>query len=277
MAEKQVRDRELFAVFREETSIGVGDPYKDLNPVPERYKGKQFEAPYQPKGKGSDAMIDKNMKLTTPGDVYHDQLQVERIIQKKLGMKSIVDKPFMPSNVTPKLCGSGSMYGYITPPILDTDPGGGAALLERQAWRDAGGKRKIYAVPAKKGSYGYPLQDRTLGQTKFEYVADTYDYGRVLDRRLKAESRARFIKPFVATGVTGRGITPISSSQPPANGPASLDSPSGKRGGSAPSSQQGNPMMHSRSWKPSNPAAKGRGFGTISSIPYIPNPSRPVG
>jgi hypothetical protein len=34
--------------------------------IPERYKGKQFDVPYQPKGKGADAMIDKNMRLTTP-------------------------------------------------------------------------------------------------------------------------------------------------------------------------------------------------------------------
>jgi hypothetical protein len=33
---------------REEPSLAAGDPYKEPDPTPGRYKGKQFAAPFQP-------------------------------------------------------------------------------------------------------------------------------------------------------------------------------------------------------------------------------------
>lgn len=38
----------------------------------------------------------------------------------------------------------------------------------------APGKRNIYVSPAKKGTFGYPWQDRSIGNTKFEFIPDEY-------------------------------------------------------------------------------------------------------
>ena len=52
------------SVFADPLSLSLlASPLYLLQPTPERYKGKQFAAPYQPSGKGRDAMIDKSLVL----------------------------------------------------------------------------------------------------------------------------------------------------------------------------------------------------------------------
>jgi hypothetical protein len=69
--------------------------------IPSRYKGKQFSAPFQPKGCGPDAMIDKTTPLRVPGDTYLSPHEVQKKLGKSLG-KNITDKPFRPSAPCPK-------------------------------------------------------------------------------------------------------------------------------------------------------------------------------
>lgn len=42
-----------------------------------RHKGKQFGVPFQPRGTGPDGMIDKDLKLTVPGDTYRDPYSLQ--------------------------------------------------------------------------------------------------------------------------------------------------------------------------------------------------------
>jgi len=254
-------DRELFGVFREEKSINAGDPF--IKPPPKvapRHAGKQFGVPYQPKGSGPDAMIDKTTKLTIPGDMYTDQFDIQRALEKRDG-KPISSKPFVPAHPAPKSAGSGDLYGIFGRPkeLLDTDPSTAAKGLGTQK-SEADKRKKIYASPAKFGTFGYPVQDRTIGGTRFDYIPDEYAPGRNLDRKLKAEARAKFTKPFVSTGRTGKGITPIPYNTVPGPEKRSIDF----RSSSADASR--------KPWRQTNPPAKGPGYGTINKLVYIPDP-----
>ncbi len=55
----------------------------------------------------------------------------------------------------------------------DTDASLGARS-GRPRLNDADRKRNIYCNPAKKGTYGFPLQDRSIGQTRFDFIPDEY-------------------------------------------------------------------------------------------------------
>jgi hypothetical protein len=62
-----------------------------------RHKGKTFGVPFQPKGNGRDAMIDKKTLLRVPGDVYIDPL-----VHTKESKSSIHAKAFFPVGDTKK-------------------------------------------------------------------------------------------------------------------------------------------------------------------------------
>lgn len=234
-----VRDREMFAVFREETTLAAGDPYKDPDPIPSRYKGKQFGVPFQPKGCGPDAMIDKTTPLRVAGDTYLSPHEVQKKLRNS--GKNITDKPFRPSAPCPKSSGPGSTYGLIGPPILDTDPSMAARTSSNIK---AIGKRNIYA-----GKY-VPGPDQGT-----KYMANAYAPGAEISRKLRQEAKAKILKPFVAMGRTGKGIaltTNYSGGGPERVRPHTT--------GSIP-----------KAWKASGVSQTGRGdYGCLSRLQYVP-------
>ncbi|KAF5838296.1 hypothetical protein DUNSADRAFT_3092 [Dunaliella salina] len=225
-----------------------------------RHKGKQFGVPFQPKGKGPDAMIDKNLRLTVPGDKYIEPYN----LQKDLGAsKSIHGRAFVPPTGSKSLGGSGTIYGLFGNPkdMFNTTP-----LMSQQKppTPPVQGKRNIYVSPPKRGTYGFPIQDRSIGGTRFDFVPDEYCRGRLLDKELKKEARARIPKPFISTGRSNKGFEPMSSYM----GPSAPQSQS-QRAQTTPS------VHHSRAFKAPNPPQKGQGYGTLGKFEYIPNPSLP--
>lgn len=70
--------------------------------------------------------------------------------------------------------GSGTMYGVFGKPenMLDTDASASASNRDKPSAADK--KKNLYTNPARKGTYGFPWQDRTIGSTKFEHVPDEY-------------------------------------------------------------------------------------------------------
>ncbi|KAJ9515690.1 hypothetical protein QJQ45_002669 [Haematococcus lacustris] len=357
---------QLYGTFREETGVLLGDPYgvgyKDQLVIAgvaaahetddsssschvsmatpaglQRHHGKQFAAPFPPKGTDQDGLLDKATKLTvevqldaaactigqpaalcqqllattaikskkkkkkkrtTPGDHY----QEPRDLAKEVGShRQIHGKPFVPGSgpkdrlyltavtyltvsqltyltaVTyltvsqlayllqlrwPPMrsrCGSGSLHGIFGPASgqLDTDASLGSRSPNKLLTASLDGKRSIYVNPSKKGTYGYPLQDRSIGQTRYDFIPDEYMRGRILDREMKREARAKVPKPFLATSVTNKSPLTVA-----AIGPATKLA---ARGGSAPSDNR-------KPWKASNPAPRGRGYGALSAIEYIAAP-----
>jgi hypothetical protein len=65
-----------------------------------RHKGKGFGVPFQPKGTGPDAMIDKTTKLTIAGDTYVEPYSLQKGLEK--GKGSIHAKAFIPVGGTKK-------------------------------------------------------------------------------------------------------------------------------------------------------------------------------
>mmetsp|Transcript_22931 Transcript_22931/g.58550 ORF Transcript_22931/g.58550 Transcript_22931/m.58550 type:complete len:305 (-) Transcript_22931:609-1523(-) len=243
---------DLYGTFNEEKSVYIGDPYQQHKYELSRHKGKTFNVPFQPKGKGPDAMIDKTTKLTIAGDTYIDPYSLQKDLSKR---SSIHAKAFVPVGGTKKMAGSGSLYGIFGPPreLLDTDASLGAKS-GRPASSPVAGKRNIYVAPQKKGSFGFPWQDRSIGGTRFEFIPDEYQRGRILEREMKREARAKIAKPFVSMGRTGKGIVPLSPTMPAEPPP--------------PRPPKDNSIK--KAWKAPNPPQKGVGYGTISKIEYVP-------
>mmetsp|Transcript_23167 Transcript_23167/g.68867 ORF Transcript_23167/g.68867 Transcript_23167/m.68867 type:complete len:317 (-) Transcript_23167:489-1439(-) len=257
--DKALRDRELFAVFREEASLANGDPYQPSNPTPDRYKGKQFGAPYQPKGSGHDAMIDKTTLLCVAGDTYLDPHMVDRALTRAMG-QPISDKPFKPAAVPPKPPHAGSTVGMIGDPMLDTCP---TMRAQTSANVKAESKRNLYVNPPKKGTYGFPDHDRTIGGTKLVYIPDMYAPAAALTRKMRAEARARFVKPFCASGRTGSGIVPTVNYMGGAGERRQRPMTTGS-------------LRHDKPWRSAPPTVKGKGdYGCINKTVYIPQMSTP--
>lgn len=259
-------DREYFGVFREEESLAGGDPYHQHAYKHSRFGGKQFGTlGVQGKGGntvGPDGLIDKTMKLTVGGDTYLDAREVEKKLTKQLGGENVSTKAFVPVNPAAKSTGAGSLFGTFGPQesLVDLDASASAHRPKQTTMADR--KRNLYVNPPKKGSYGYPVSDRTIGQTKLAYIPDTYAYGRTLERQMKKDARAKINKPFVGMGRTGRGIEPAPFLSSP--GPDT-------RPGKASTANTG------PRWKPANPATKGKGdYGCINKLEYVPNPEKPT-
>ncbi|KAL6760705.1 hypothetical protein V8C86DRAFT_2550287 [Haematococcus lacustris] len=247
---------QLYGTFREETGVLLGDPYGVGYKGLQRHQGKQFAAPFPPKGTDQDGLLDKATKLTVEGDHY----QEPRDLAKEVGShRQIHGKPFVPGSGPKDRCGSGSLHGIFGPASgqLDTDASLGSRSPNKLLTASLDGKRSIYVNPSKKGTYGYPLQDRSIGQTRYDFIPDEYMRGRILDREMKREARAKVPKPFLATSVTNKSPLTVA-----AIGPATKLA---ARGGSAPSDNR-------KPWKASNPAPRGRGYGALSAIEYIAAP-----
>ncbi|KAG1659550.1 hypothetical protein FOA52_015354 [Chlamydomonas sp. UWO 241] len=246
---RSLRDRELFSTFREEPSIAAGDPYKEANPIPERFKGKQFAAPFMPQGTGMDAMIDKTTPLTIPGDVYLDPHVVDRMRSQNAG-KPITDKAFKPVGTAPKSPHAGSTFGLIGDPMLDTCP---TAAAQTSSTVKALGLKNLYVQPAKKGTY-----DST-------HMPDAYDPGSGISRSMRQAARAKIGKPFVSSGRTGRGIVPVINNM--------------GAGGEIPKqrAQSAGSATHAKPWRSAPPTIKGKGdFGCINKTEYVSGGYVPV-
>jgi hypothetical protein len=59
--------------------------------------------------------------------------------------------------------------------------------------------RAIYTSPSKVGGPGFPISERTLGRTTFQYFPDEYLRGRTLDKTLKSKARERINAPFIGS------------------------------------------------------------------------------
>ncbi len=79
------------------------------------------------------------------------------------------------------------------------------------------------------------------------------------------QAKAKINKPFVSTGRTGRGIVPM-----PYTATSGPDAKDGSRSQSAP------PDSSRKAWKQSSPPQKGRGYGCISKLVYVPCPETPT-
>ncbi|KAG1666761.1 hypothetical protein FOA52_004597 [Chlamydomonas sp. UWO 241] len=218
-AETTQREREMYATFREEsslTSTAGGDPYRDSfsQDVPARWKGKRFCVPQPVKGNGHDAMLDKELKLAAEGDVYLEPFMVERTLAKGLASSLPVlstGKAFRPSAV---LTGS-----LISPTPYDTDAS--AACARPKVTDDRlKGKKNLCVQPGHKGGFGYPLSSRSIGTFTLDYMADEYNPGGRLSRELRQKARDALGKAFVSTGCPGHGITPM-----PMGGPEPVSLP----------------------------------------------------
>eukprot|EP00798_Chlamydomonas_sp_ICE-L_P023158 gene23158-30365_t len=255
-------DRELFGVFKEEETLAAGDPYFDIKDTPERFKGKQFGNLGNTGSTGQGALIDKTMKLTVGGDTFTDGYKIQRFMEKRGTGEPVSTKPFAPSNPASKTTGPGSLFGTFGPQNTLVDNDASASLRRGPPPNPADKKKNLYVNPAKKGSYGFPVSDRSIGATKFGYVPDTYAYGRTLEKKMKAEARAKITKPFVGMGRVGRGITPAPYMN--SAGPVYKPCPDIRPG----RAKEDKPTIQ---WKPSNPQAKGHGdFGCINRLEYVP-------
>mmetsp|Transcript_4427 Transcript_4427/g.7340 ORF Transcript_4427/g.7340 Transcript_4427/m.7340 type:complete len:306 (-) Transcript_4427:957-1874(-) len=257
MPQEPTGPNDLFGVFSEPSALFTGEPFSKNGYELSRHKGKNFVAPITPSGKNSDALIDKTTKLTSRGDVYLDPYLVNKALSTPSA--TIHPKAFVPVGGTKNPSGAGSMYGVF---------GAAAELLDTDASQAKGGKptsaadkkRNIYCSPARRGTYGFPIQDRTIGGTHYDFIPDEYCRGRILEKDMKKEARAKFGKAFVSTGRTGQGIVPILPA--PTHGPdRRLDS----RSGSA-------PIAGRKPWKASNPPPTGPS-GVLAPIKYIACPS----
>lgn len=264
--------REKFGVFKEEIGNGVGDPYKDPSfYVPARWKGKQMSVPVIPSGP-NDSITP--IPLTVPGDKYLDPDEAMKLITKRLGGKQVTEKPFRPCGDIPKSTGPGSPYGLIGPAIYDTAPGNQNPRIPGDD--KLAGKRRIYTSPAKKGGFGFPIQDRTIGTDKLVYMPDEYAPGRSIDKVLKAAARARIPKPFISTGRTGRGITPVinyagGTGSPPAAATATGGAGGGGGGSAIDKAVEKTLVKHPKAWKQSNPTNDPAPIGYMP--PYTRKPA----
>jgi hypothetical protein len=71
------------------------------------------------------------------------------------------------------------VYGLLGPAsaLLDTDASvsGGVGQRKLSGGPDASKKRNIYVSPPKKGTFGFPYQDRTIGGTRMDFVPDEFE------------------------------------------------------------------------------------------------------
>lgn len=247
---------ELFGTFREETGTALGDPYDKAKSISSRFKGKQFNTPGPVSGKLTTSYIQKDFQNTTPGDLYRDPSQIEKLVNCRPAGQPAGQKPFVPPNNTKKSACAGSADGCLGPVYLDTEPPPSSRALVRPSTTPADGKRKIYTSPTKKGGFGFPLQARTLGVVE-GYVPDPYQPGRIIERELRRSARAKFGKAFISAGIVRHGYWD-------------------DKGLYGPPGPTYNKQQRAQAplWRPSSPPKKGAAYCAISKVgrDYIPDP-----
>ncbi|WIA28521.1 hypothetical protein OEZ86_011064 [Tetradesmus obliquus] len=273
---------DLFGTFSEPGSLSTGDPYKKQQDKTGRFGGKQFSTAPPKSGKAPDAYIDKQVRSLALGDRYQDAWILEKRLSRIPG-KPVSEKPFYRtvgsnSSIT---CGPGSNDGVLSKEMpYDTD-GSAAALRSNPPRRPADKLRNIYTSAPKKGGYGMPWRDMSLGEPP-KYYMDVYDGGRERVKDLRATGKPVSGRPFVSSASPTRPFTPDTKlysclSPPPgrsssSSGAAGSSSSNGRvRASSAPRERQ---RPQSGPWRPSSPPKQGAAFCVISHVGrnYVPDP-----
>ncbi|GFR52233.1 hypothetical protein Agub_g14766 [Astrephomene gubernaculifera] len=264
-------DEPLFGVFKEEKGLAVsGEPYEKPVETHTRHQGKQLIVNNLSaiKGHGRDTWLDKNLQLITPSDSYCEPLDLPTIVAARAGPGAgsepdsggrISDKPFRPSHPAAKSGrNAGSLYGTFGPNDIFFDPDANARRPITAPSDPPRPLGNIYTNNPKRGGPGYPDQYRLLAGGSYKYVPDEYNRGRILEKSMKTEARARIPKPFCHGTRTSGCFTPDSQlyATPPRRPP------------SRPRSEApGRPA-----WRPNNPAARGPYCGLLSQPAYVPCP-----
>eukprot|EP00877_Chromochloris_zofingiensis_P014976 jgi/Chrzof1/9732/Cz04g13230.t1 len=208
------------------------------------------------------------------GDRYIDAWILDKRLSKVPG-KPISDKPFyLRTGTHPSLsCGPGSNDGCLNEIPLDTD-GSAAANRSKPIIRTADKLKNIYATTPKKGGFGMPWKDRTLGAPPVYYM-DGYEGGRQKEKEMRSQAKA-ISKPFVSRGRTGRSFTPDPQiyARPPITAPETSKPRQSVSAGSASSSSKDRP--NTPAWRPSSPPKKGAAYCILSTVgrDHVPDPVR---
>ncbi|KAF6264542.1 flagellar associated protein [Scenedesmus sp. NREL 46B-D3] len=171
---------ELFGTFSEPGSLSTGDPYR-------KRQGMVHSTWHH-------AVSANNSCVVLLGDRYTDAWILEKRLSRIPG-KPVSDKPFYRtvgsnSSIT---CGPGSNDGVISKEMpYDTD-GSAAALRSNAPRRPADKLRNIYTVAPKKGGYGMPWRDMSLGEPP-KYYMDVYDGGRQREKEMRATGKPVSVK-----------------------------------------------------------------------------------
>ena len=231
-------------LFSAATPLAVGSQYQEGDPLPQRYKGKQFGVPFP--GSGHDMTIDKSFKRLSEGDTYVDPGALDRKAAVESRKKFASPKPFFPSSPARKSVHKGSWSGcFGKAPEFMRDEKDEAQAVEHL--------RNFTAAVPKKGSYGTP--GTTIGKP-LDYFVEPYQPAREMEREEKKKARAAIPKAFNATARPGL-ISDMSYLRYEPGAFAPREKPPKEE-------PTGRPRF-----RPSNPPKKGRAYAGIGKFPEL--------
>jgi len=145
-------------------------------------------------------LLDGTFKSLHENDNYTDKWIIDKRMARDAGPPTMGRPAFKPSNPSGKPAGAGSLYGTIGKVPLVTKSMAGAGDIYPPPDPTLKGKKNLYTSPAKKGGFGFPTSERTIGGKVPEYMKDDYEPGLQLTRTARQEARKRIPKAFNSGG-----------------------------------------------------------------------------